>query len=224
MKKLVMDAKVALGTAPKTVDPEYDRQATSVRSTDNALLEYKLAVEKMKSAAQSLCSAMESMSKAFDLLSNGGDVTEAMKKTAREYEAVVKKVNNEFLVDFKRALDDHEAMRNVKELTSDCKRLEGNRNKVMTEYDTYRDAVDKKVSEYKKKNKDLSESKHHYEDVAKRDSLKKDFEKADKDFKNKYAELEKKKILAYRSGMSDYLKGTSHFLDSIEKELARVHS
>lgn len=217
-----MDTKAALGTAPKTEDKDYDAKAANVKGIEKAISDYKSAMSKMKSASQSFASAMEAMSKAFEVLSNGEDSTEAMKNTSKDYAALVKKVNDQFLVDFKKAIDDHESMAVVKDLAAECKKLESKRNSVMAEYDTYRDAVHTKEVEYKKKNKDLSDSKHYQDEVAKRDSLKADFEKADKDFKDKYAELEKEKVNTYRSGMSAYLTSTSHFLDSIEKELAPV--
>lgn len=224
MKKFVMDTKAALGTAPKTEDKDYDAKAATVKGIEKAISDYKSAMSKMKSAAQSFTSAMEAMTKAFEVLGNSEDSTEAMKTTATDYAAVVKKVNDQFLVDFKKAIDDNEGMTVVKDLASECKKLESKRNSVMAEYDTYRDAVHTKEVEYKKKNKDLSDSKHYQDEVAKRDSLKADFEKADKDFKDKYAELEKEKVSTYRGGMAAYLTSTSHFLDSIEKELAPVAS
>ncbi|KPA78099.1 hypothetical protein ABB37_06292 [Leptomonas pyrrhocoris] len=222
MKKFMMDTKAALGTAPKTEDKDYDQKAADLKSIQKALSEYKSAMEKMKSAAQSFASAMAAMEKAFETLGKGEDATEEMKKMTKEYEAVSKKVNDQILTDFKKAIGDHEDMKGVKDLAADCKKLESSRNKVMAEYDTYRDSVDKKEQEYKKKNKDLSDSKHYHEEVAKRDSLKQEFEKADKEFKDKHAELEKEKVTAYSSGMSGYLMSTSHFLDSIEKELSHV--
>jgi predicted RNase H-like nuclease (RuvC/YqgF family) len=220
MKKFVMDTKAALGTAPKTEDKDFDLKAAQVKGIERAVSDYKSAMEKMKSAATSLATAMEAMSKAFQVLSSGDDATEAMKSMANEYEAAARKVSDRILVDFKKAIDDHENMSAVKDLASECKKLEGTRNKVMAEYDTYREAVSKKEAEYKKKNKDLSDSKYYNEEVSKRDSLKADFEKADKEFKSKYEELEKAKILAFSDGMSAYLASTSQFIESIEKELA----
>lgn len=222
MKKFVMDTKAALGTAPKTEDKDYDQKAANVKGIEKAISDYRSAMEKMKSAASSFASAMEAMSKAFDVLGNADDATDAMKAMAKDYEAAVKKVNDHILVDFKKAIDDHENMSTVKDLASECKKLESSRNKVMAEYDTYRDAVHTKEVEYKKKNKDLSDSKHYHEEVAKRDSLKADFEKADKEFKEKYDELEKAKVSTYSKGMSAYLTSTSQFLDSIEKEMAHA--
>ena len=222
MKKFMLDTKTVLGTAPKTEDKDYDQKAANVKSIEKAISDYKSAMEKMKSAASSFASAIESMSKAFELFGNGEGASEGMKEMAKEYEAAYKKINDHILVDFKSAIDDHEDMPIAKELASECKKLEGSRNKVMAEYDTYREAVDKKELEYKKKNKDLTDSKHYHDELMKRDSLKADFEKADKEFKDKYAELESKKNAAYSSGMSAYLSNTSKFLDSIEKELGRV--
>lgn len=224
MKKFVMDTKAALGTAPKTEDKEFDQKAANVKGVEKAISDYRSAMEKMKSAASSFASAMEAMSKAFDMLSKAEDATDAMKEMAKEYEAASKKVNDNILVDFKKAIDDHENMTAVKDLASECKKLESSRNKVMAEYDTYRDAVHTKEVEYKKKNKDLTDSKHYNEEVAKRDSLKAEFEKADKEFKDKYDELEKAKVATYSTGMSAYLTSTSHFLESIEKELAHAVS
>lgn len=224
MKKFVMDTKAALGTAPKTEDKDYDAKAANVKGIEKAVSDYKSAMSKMKSASQSFASAMEAMSKAFEVLGNAEDSTEAMKSTVKDYQAVITKVNEQFLVDFKKAIDDHESMTVVKDLAAECKKLESKRNSVMAEYDTYRDAVHTKEVEYKKKNKDLTSSKHYQEDVAKRDSLKADFEKADKEFKDKYAELEKEKVATYKNGMSAYLTSTSQFLTSVEKELSPVAS
>ncbi|KAK7200141.1 hypothetical protein NESM_000064400 [Novymonas esmeraldas] len=224
MKKFVLETKAALGVAPKTVDREFDEAAAKVKAIDHALSDYKSAMERMKSASQALVTAMESVSKAFETMSAGDDVPASIKAVSTDYAEVVKKAHYEYIVDYKKATEDNENVTDLKNLTAECKKLEAKRNKVMSEYDTYRDSVSKKEAEYSKKGKSLTDSKHYNEEVSKRDSLKSDFENADKEFKDKFAELETKKHSSYMAGMSSYLASTSQFIASIEHEMSAVKS
>lgn len=220
MKKFVLETKAALGVAPKTVDRDYDEKAAKVKAIDKAITEYNSAFSRMKSASQSLVTAMESMSKALEVMTTGDDVPAPMKAAATEHKELVKKAQDEYLTEFKKAADDSASLTEVKNLAAECKRLETKRNKVMSEYDTYRDAVSTKEAEYSKKGKDLTGSKHYNEEVAKRDSLKAEFESADKEFKSKFDELESKKLSSYMAAMTAYLAGTWQMMAAIEKEMA----
>lgn len=219
MKKFMLDTKATLGLAPKTVDKDYDEKAAIVKEVDQALSEYKSAMERMKSAAQTVVTAMEGVCKAFEKLTEGSDVSESMKGISGDYEAAVKKIKDEDLFDFKRSIDGPAAVLDLKSLVDECKKLEDKRSKVMNEYDVYRETVSKKEEEYRKKGKELTDSKHYTDELAKRDALKSQFEEADKDFKTKFGEVEKKKLSTYLGFMSSYLGSTSQFFSAAEKKI-----
>ncbi|KAG5480088.1 hypothetical protein CUR178_06140 [Leishmania enriettii] len=222
MKKFVLDTKAALGVAPKTVDWDFDEKSNNVRVIHQTLSNYVSALEQMKTASQNLFTAMDNMSKALGTMTAEHGVPEAMRFLAVEYTEVVRKGTFEHLVDFKKAIDDAECIAEMMNLTAKCKSLAAKRKKVMSEYDAYRDAVCKKEVQYRKKGKDLSISKYYDEEVARRDNLKADFEKADSDFKSMYDVLEEKRLSSYMSAISVFLGCTLQLISSIEKELRVV--
>ncbi|GET88236.1 hypothetical protein, conserved [Leishmania tarentolae] len=219
MKKFMLETKAALGVAPKTVDVDFDEKAASLKTINSTLSDYKSAIERTRSASESLVSAMESMRKVMETMARGDDVPESVKSVVKDYTQLTQKSQSEFLVDFKKTINEGESTADITTLVGKCKRLEAKRNKVMSEYDAYRDSVSKKEETYRKKGKDLSDSKGYNEEVAKRDSLKAEFERIDKEFKEMYAELEKKKLHSYMHAISIYLAGTSQLMASIQKEM-----
>ncbi|KAG5479706.1 hypothetical protein LSCM4_05712 [Leishmania orientalis] len=222
MKKFVLDTKAAFGVAPKTVDWDFDEKSNNVKNIHQTLSIYISALEQMKTASQSLLTAMDNMSKALGTMTAEHGVPEAMRFVAVEYTELVRKGIFEHLVDFKKTIDDDESIAEMMNLAAKCKSLAAKRKKVMSEYDAYRDAVCKKEVQYRKKGKDLSGSKYYDEEVARRDSLRADFEKADNDFKSTYDVLEEKRLSSYMAAISVFLGCTLQLISSIEKEMRAV--
>ncbi|CAJ1008251.1 hypothetical protein Q4I28_003564 [Leishmania naiffi] len=217
MKKFMLDTRAALGVAPKTIDNDYDEMAASVRAINRTLSEYLSGIENMKSACQNLMMAMEGMSKIFETMTAGNGIPESMKSLAAHYTELTRMAQTELLVDYKKALEDDESITEIRKLLISCKTLETRRNKVRNEYDTYRDAVNRKETVYKRKGKSLSESKVYEGEVSMRDSLKVEYEKADKEFKDKYMEVSAMKASSYKGAMAVYLESFSQLMTSVEK-------
>lgn len=215
----MLETKAALGVAPKTVDWDFDEKAGNLKNINHTLSDYRSAVEQTRSASQNLLTAMENMLKVLEAVTRGNDTPEKVRGVVGSFAEVVQKSHCEFLVDFKKALDDDDSVTEITGLAGKCKTLEARRNKVMNEYDAYREAVTKKEAEYRKKGKDLCDSKLYQEEVSRRDSLKADFQKIDKEFKETYADLEKKKLRSYMAALSTYLASTSQLMASIQKEM-----
>ncbi|KAI5690421.1 hypothetical protein MNV84_03506 [Leishmania braziliensis] len=217
MKKFMLDTRAALGVAPKTIDYDYDEMSVNVKTISHTLSEYLSEIEHMKSACHNLVMAMEGMSKVFDTMTAGNGIPESMKSLAAHYTKLARTAQTELLVDYKKALDDDESIPEIRRLVTTCKALEARRNKIRSEYDTYRDAVSKKETVYRRRGKSLSESKVYEGEVARRDSLKAEFEKADKEFKVKYMELSAMKASSYKGAIAVYLQSFSQLMTSVEK-------
>lgn len=215
----MLETKAALGVAPKTVDYDFEEKAGNLKTINHTLSDYKSAVEETRSSSQHLLTAMESMLKVLETMTRGNDIPENVRGVVGDFAQMVQKARCEFLVDFKKMLDDDDSVTEIKSLAGKCKSLEARRSKVMNEYDAYREAVTKKEAEYRKKGKDLCDSKLYEEEASRRDSLKAGFQKIDKEFKDTYAELEKKKLHSYMAALSTYLASTSQLMGSIHKEM-----
>ncbi|KAG5479324.1 hypothetical protein LSCM1_04580 [Leishmania martiniquensis] len=222
MKRFVLETKAALGSAPKTVDWDFDEKSSKLKAMEEGLSSYVSAREQMRVACQSLLTAMDSMAKALGTMTAAHGIPQSMRAVVTEYTEVVRKGTFVFLVDFKKAIDDDESTAEMLSLAAKCKSLAAKRKKVMNEYDTYREAVGKKEVEYKKKGKNLADSKYYEEEVTRRDSLRAEFEKVDSDFKSKYCEMEVRRLSSYMNAISVYLQCTLQLISSIEKELEVV--
>ncbi|AYU78468.1 protein of unknown function - conserved [Leishmania donovani] len=219
MRKFMLETKAALGVAPKTVDWDFEEKAGNLKTINHTLSDYKSAVEQTRSASQNLLTSMESMLKVLETMTRGNDIPDNVRGVVGDFAQMVQKAHCELLVDFKKTLDDDDSVAEIESLAGKCKSLEARRSKVMNEYDAYREAVTKKEAEYRKKGKDLCDSKLYEEEVSRRDSLKAGFQKIDKEFKETYAELEKKKLRSYMAALSTYLASTSQLMGSIHKEM-----
>lgn len=226
MKKMMLETKSTLGLAPKTVDPAYDQKASALKAIDRAIRDYNDSVDKYERAMQGVVASLDAVSKAFISMGGQANMPDAMKKVSDDFADMQKHVRDTHYPAFKKALDENGvgALKEMKSAIDECKKLEEARNKVMPEYDTYRDAVSKKEAEYAKKGKDISDSKNYTMEVQKRDQLKTEFDDADTKFKAKFDEVEEQSHTAYLKAAKALIAASAEFMNVFEAEMKDAHS
>lgn len=218
MKKFFHDAKATLGLAEKTKDPEYDEIHAAAQTLEEAISSYSLAVRSMEAATRDMGDALAKMSKAFQTLGKTKGGTDQQKAVAHVFLDVSGTLNGHYLPTYKssisatflKPLEDDLAKEREKDSSRESKR---------SEYDTYRESVEKKEAEYAKKGKSLDESKGYKEDVAKRDTAKTAYEKANDDYKSHCRQIFEKQGSIVTDGMKNFINANILLFTNIEKDL-----
>lgn len=226
MKKFILDVKTAVGTAPKTKDDEYSEMSKRMDEAEFAIRQYSLSVDRMKAAANSMSQAFSDVVKAFTAMTVGSDAPEGMKAVSAACEQAVKRIHDEGLTTYIKALDDEAVspMKDMRSQIAELRKVEAARNRVMAEYDTYREAVANKEKEYEKKGKSLSESKSYQEEVAKRDELKAKFKEENTKFKEKANAISEERFRAFLKTMRVFSADTAKYFSVAEKSITTVES
>ncbi|KAG5505643.1 hypothetical protein JKF63_04978 [Porcisia hertigi] len=223
MKKLVLDTKTALGMVPKTVDLDFDAKVAMVKTIEQNLSNYTTCMEGMKLAAESLAKAVRNVSVVLEAMTADDDIPASMKSLAADHTTAAAKISSEYLLDYKKVIDDAERAADIKALVTECKHLGAKRNKIRKEYDNYRDVVNKKEAEYRKKGKDLGDSKHYVDELNKRDALKRDFDATTEEYKRAYDNLSARKVSSYMTALTKYTDCTFQLLSSLEGQMATLN-
>lgn len=226
MKKFQMKVTNVFSPAAKTVDADYDEKHTSIKGVDKAISDYTIAVNRMRDAARGMSSALDNIAKAFEGMTANEDTPESMKNIAKTCSEAAEKIRDNDLADYVKALE-AEVVQPVKAIKDKIKELtavEHERNKVMADYDMFREAVDKKEKEYEKKGKDISGSKNYEEEKNKRDELKGTFETEDKKYKEMAEAVNKERVETFLKSMQELSSGTSTYFTGVEKKIVEIHT
>lgn len=216
----MMKIKTALKLAPSTCDEDYNRRKREMKDLSTAIRNYNTAMEKAKVSSRRLVEALTEASRVFETLCNYPNISDCTKDCALGLVASMNRIEGTTFPEFNVAMDSTviTATHGLKALYDECERLEGKRNKVMHEYDTYREEVSKKETEYQRKSKSLLKSKYYNTEVARRDELEAAFDSADQKFKDTHDQLMQSRSVASTDALNAFVSCMSRFLQAISEE------
>ncbi|CAC9485305.1 conserved hypothetical protein [Leishmania infantum JPCM5] len=217
----MMKIKTALKLAPSTCDEDYNRRKREMKDLCSAIRSYNTAMEKAKVSVRRLVEALTEASKVFETLCNYPNIPDCTKDCALALVASMNRIEGTAFPEFNVAMDSTvlTATNGLKALYDECERLECKRNKVMHEYDTYREEVSKKETEYLRKSKSLLKSKYYSTEVARRDELEAAFDSADQKFKDTHDQLMQSRSVTCTDALNAFVSCMSRFMEEISGEL-----
>lgn len=215
-----MKIKTALKLAPSTCDEDYNRRKREMKELSSAIRSYSTAMEKAKVSVRRLVEALTEASKAFESLCNYPSIPDSTKDCALALAASMNRIEDTAFPEFNVAMDSTvlTATNGLKALYDECERLEGKRNKIMHEYDAYREEVAKKEIEYLRKSKSLLKSKYYSTEVARRNELEAAFESADQKFKDIHNQLTQSRLVTCTDALNAFLSCMSRIMEDISGE------
>lgn len=220
----MLKIKTALKLGPKTKDEDYDRRKKEMKELDSAIHSYKSATEKAKSAMKRVVEAWVDVRKAFEGLSDHVDTPDSTRDCTLALVASVDRIEGSLLPEYVTAMDSNvlPATSELKTLYDECDKLESSRNKIMSEYDVYRNEVSKKEAEYERKSKDISNSKSYSSEVAKRDQLETMFGEADQKFKDTHDHLMQNRAIACSAALLAFVTCSANFMEGVSSEFTAL--
>jgi hypothetical protein len=162
--------------------------------------------------------------KAFEGLSDHVNVPDCTRDCTLALVASMDRIEGSLLPEYTTAMDSTvlPATNDLKLLYDECDKLESSRNKIMHEYDVYRNEVAKKESEYQRKSKDISTSKSYSTEVTKRDHLEKDFAEADQKFKDTHDHLMQNRAIACSAALYAFVDCSATFMEGVASEFTAL--
>ncbi|KPI85147.1 hypothetical protein ABL78_5807 [Leptomonas seymouri] len=222
----MLKIKTALKLGPKTKDDEYDRRKREMKELGSAIHSYKAAMESAKLAMKRVVNSWLDVRKAFEGLADHVTIPDCTRDCTSAFVASIDRAEASLLPEYVTAIDSNviPAISDLRSLYEECERLEKSRNKVMHEYDVYRNEVAKKESEYQRKSKDISTSKSYSSDVAKRDALETSFGEADQKFKDTHDYLMQNRVIACSAALCAFAQCSATFMEGVSSEFTALKS
>ncbi|KPA78100.1 hypothetical protein ABB37_06293 [Leptomonas pyrrhocoris] len=220
----MLKIKTVLKLGPKTKDEEYDRRKNEMKTLGSAMRAYKSAMERAKSSMKRVVETWADVRKAFDALSDDVNVPDSTRDCTLALTASMDRIEGSLLPEYMTVMDSNviPATSELSSLYDECGKLENSRNKLMHEYDVYRNEVAKKESEYQRKSKDISTSKSYGSEVAKRDRLEADFGEADQKFKDTHAHLMQNRAIACSAALYAFVDCSATFMEGVASEFTAL--
>ncbi|KAL7700941.1 hypothetical protein NQL31_007027 [Lotmaria passim] len=220
----MLKIKTALKLGPKTKDEEYDRRKKEMKDLGSAIHAYKSAMEKAKSSIKRVVETWADVRKVFEGLSDHVNVPDCTRDCTMALLASLDRVEGSLLPEYMTAMDSNviPATNELKSLYDECDKLESSRNKIMHQYDVYRNEVAKKESEYQRKSKDIATSKSYSSEVAKRDQLETDFCQADQKFKDTHDHLMQNRAIACSAALYAFVDCSAKFMEGVASEFTAL--
>lgn len=217
--------RTTLKIAPKTHDEEYDARRKALKDLNSALGSYKSSMEKVKSNVKSAIESLTRIKEVYQKMTESEETPGATRDLVLQFDATVNRITGDLLAQYTQSMDTDviPAVLDMKKLYDECHHLETERNKLMKEYDVYRNEVAKKEAEYAKKNKDLTTSKSYGSDVIKRNDYQAKFEEADTKFKDSHDYLVSNSARTTNRCMVTFFQCSFTFLNSLGEEFKALY-
>ncbi|ORC89335.1 uncharacterized protein TM35_000121100 [Trypanosoma theileri] len=223
MDRLKLNTKALLGMATRTVDQDHEMRHTCVRSFNQAVAQYEVAMSKFVTSLTMVSNSLEGVEKAFkDVVANEKQtpIFDGMKEITKCLEIVRTSILNESIDTFKIMVVP--SLSSLKGDCETCDKIHTERAKAVDLYDYHRDVVEKKEVQYASKGKPLDDSKRYKEELSKRDSANEEYLLKNTEYNNAYDLLMSKKSELTTVAAKLFLHWLSDFSEKLHHESSRM--